>query len=342
MKRYIILFICIIAITGCSKETEEYASSISSINYNNDYYTIYLPYKKGVGENYIINSNIVDFDIETIERDLVQLSTNVFDVNKYRYREGQYLTKKRLKILLDDKHLNNIDSKIVDGKKIKPTIINGIYEKNFLDKNGQLKGISLGIVLNRYQSYDVNNNYVTLDLDEVINYGKNKSQDLIKYIREDLGFKDVEIMVALYVEESPESNVKGNYLYYGTTNKETIDFQYIARKNYYMNSNDVKKVDITNYNNYRNFEEALKEYDNSIYVSGLGYYNGNNLRKLDIVVTKSYYSYGELMYLSQLISENMIKYFKNTKIVVEIHAINDIKAYIVKEQEQTSTDIFIY
>lgn len=341
MKKLLVSLICVIVVAGCHNHSKDVENTYS-IKYNDDYYSIYMPYKKGVSDNYILNNNVVDFDVETIEKGLIQISTNAFPVDKYYYQEGQYLTKAKLKDLLKKDYLNKADEEKIEGKKIRPEMVAGIYEKNFLNKNGEIKGISLGLVLNPYQVYDSNNNYVTIDDDKLINYGKAASKKLVGYMRENFKLDNIPILVALYVEASPESNVGGNYLYYGVTENEEIKFNYIDQKNFYMNSKNVKKIDLTNYNNFKKFEETIRQYDNSIYLSGLGYYNGDSLSKIDIIVTKSHYSYGELLYINQLLSENVMKYFKDIKVIIEVKAINDIKSYIVKEPGETSTDIFIY
>lgn len=342
MKRLLLIICALIILSGCSfKDTSNFDSTYS-VKYNDDYYTIYMPYKKGVGKNYILNSNVVDFDLNTIEKNLIQISANEFDIYKYYYQEGQYLTQKRLKKLLNNENLNKTSVTTIDGKKVKPQFIAGIFEKNFLNKDGELKGLSLGIVLNPYQAYDSNGNYVKYDEKKLIDFGKEKSAELVEYIRDELDIKYVPILVALYVESSPETSVSGDYLYYGVTLNYDIEFNNIDQKKYYMNNSKVKESDKNSYNNFKKIEESIREYDNSIYVSGLGYYSGGKLTKLDIVVTKSYYSHGELLYISQLISENILKYFDDTKVVVDIKAINDIQAYVVKNAGETSTDIFIY
>ncbi len=341
MKKLLVSLICIIVVAGCSNHSDDVENTYS-MKYNDDYYSIYMPYKKGVSDNYILNNNVVDFDVDTIEKDLIQISTNAFPVDKYYYQEGQYLTKSKLKELLKEGNLNKSKEQKIDGKVIKPKMVAGIYEKNFLNKSGDIKGISLGVVLNPYQAYDSNNNYVTIDNDTIIDCGKDASKKLIEYMRTNFKLDNIPILVALYVEASPESNVGGNYLYYGVTENNEIKFNYIDQKNFYMNSKNVKKIDLTNYNNFKKFEETIRQYDNSIYLSGLGYFNGNNLSKIDIIVTKSHYSYGELLYINQLLSENAIKYFKDVKVIIEVRAINDTKSYIVKEHGETSTDIFIY
>jgi len=343
MKKIVYILIILIAVTGCnSKKNFNEVETSYSITYNDDYYKVYMPYKKGVGNNYILNSNTVDYDLDKIEENLIQISTNEFSTDKYYYQEGQYLNKKNLKELLGNKYLNNDKEKKIDGKKIKPQMVGGIIEKNFLNKSGDLKGISLAIILNRYQSYDSNNNYVVISEDDIIKKGKESGVTLIKYIREKNKLDNVPILVALYVESSPESNVSGNYTYYGITENNDIDYKHINQKNYYMNNQNVKQINSSSYNNFKKYEEAIRNYDNSIYISGLGYFNNSELSKLTITITKNHYSYGDLLYLNQLLSEKAIKYFKEPKVVIKVKAINEVKSYIVKNAGETTTDIFIY
>lgn len=344
MKKYWFIFLVIfIAVTGCNKsENVSKQDNSYSVQFNDAYYNIYFPYKKGVGNNYILNSNVVDFDVESIEKNLIQISTSTFSVDKYLYQEGQYLEKKELVELLSDENLNKIEKRTINGKTIKPKVVAGIFEKNFLNKNGDLKGISIGIVLNKYQAYDSNNNYVTMEEDDVLEIGKDAGKQLIEYLRKNKKINNVPILVALYLESSPESNMSGNYLYYGVTENTEIKYNSIDQKTYYMNTSTAKQIDPTNYNNFKKFIETLRNYDNSIYISGLGHFDNNELSKIEILITKNYYTYGELLYINQLLSDTSIKYFKDVKVVIEVKAVNDIKAYIVKEKGETSTDIFIY
>ena len=218
MKKFWVVLFLIIAVTGCNNKTSaKKVDNTYSIKYNDEYYTIYMPYKEGVGNNYILNNNVVDFDVDTIEKDLIKISTTEFSVDKYYYQEGQYLTKKDLANLLSDENLNNIGKRTIKDKTVKPIVVSGIFEKNFLNKSGDIKGISLGIVLNKYQGYDSNNNYVELSDDDVIKIGKNAGKEVIKYLRDNNELDNIPILVALYIEGSPETNYGGNYLYYGIT-----------------------------------------------------------------------------------------------------------------------------
>ena len=118
--RKIFILALIVILVGCGKKEE--APTTYSINYNDDNYQIYMPYKKGVGNNYIINNNVVDFDINTIEKGLIQLSTNHFTIDKYYYQEGQYLKEKDLKTLLSKDNLNDNEKIKIDNNSVKPTL----------------------------------------------------------------------------------------------------------------------------------------------------------------------------------------------------------------------------
>ncbi len=337
--RKIFILALIVILVGCGKKEE--APTTYSINYNDDNYQIYMPYKKGVGNNYIINNNVVDFDINTIEKGLIQLSTNHFTIDKYYYQEGQYLKEKDLKTLLSKDNLNDNEKIKIDNNSVKPTVVVGIFEKDFVDADGKLQGMSLGLVLNPYQEAK-KNSYVTIKNSTVIDIGKKASQKLLDYVRSTYDLNDLPILIGLYIEASPDVNTSGNYQYYGFTEDNTITFNYIDQKQYYLNSSNVKKMDVNSYNNYRHLVDEIHAYDNSIYVSALGYFSGNNLAKVDITITKSYYSYGELLYICNLLSENIVRDFLNTDVVINVKAINDIQANIVKQAEETTTDIFIY
>ena len=145
MKKIIFcLFILLVAVTGCKFKSKNKLESNDveatySINYNDDFYKIHKPYKKGVGKNYILNSNVVDYDVTTIEKGLIQISTNTFDVDKYYYEEGQYLTKSKLKDLLSKKELNDYGKKKINGKNVGEYSTKEKYE--YIDRNGAKESV---------------------------------------------------------------------------------------------------------------------------------------------------------------------------------------------------------
>lgn len=344
MKKILVVFLCLILV-GC-KDTENIVDNIEyTLNHSGGYYRIYMPYKAGVGEKYFITESNNQYDIDYIEKELLDISSEYFMTSSVYYQEGQYLTKKNLIKLLKNDYLNKGNKINIDGISFEPTYIVSVYEENFLDKQGNLNGISLGIVINRHQTYKTKSGKFatkTVSEEEVINYAKNQVPLLLEYIRSNKNVDDVEIIIAIYVESSPNSTVSGNYKYYGITTTNDVTWKKLNNSKHYVNSATAKSIDSNSYNNYKVFENKIYNSLSSLYISGMGYYQSNKLTKIDIRITRNTYSYGELLLLGNVISENIIKYLGNIEVIVEIRGINDIKAYISKEADSESVDVFIY
>ena len=108
--------------------------------------------------------------MEEVETELMDISKIYYDSNKLYYQSGQYLDNEFLKELLME--INDFEEIKVGDKKIKPIYITSIFEQNYLNEDGVLNGISLGITINRYQSY-INEyksiSYKIVESDEVYN-----------------------------------------------------------------------------------------------------------------------------------------------------------------------------
>lgn len=338
------MFICLILV-GC-KDTENIIDNTEyTLNHSGGYYQIYMPYKAGVGEKYFITESNNQYDIDYIEKGLLDISSEYFMTSSVYYQEGQYLTKNNLIKLLKNDNLNKADKISIDGISFKPTYIVGIYEEDFLDSHGKLKGIALGIVVNKYQTYKTKSGKIatkTVNEDAVINYVKEQIPLLLEYIRNKKNVNDVEIITAIYVESSPNSTVSGNYKYYGITKNNDVNWKKLNNSKHYVNSATAKSIDSSSYNNYKIFESKIHNSLSNLYISGMGYYQSNKLTKIDIGITRNSYSYGELLLLGNVVSENIIKYLGNSEVIVEIREINKIKAYISKEADSQSVDVFIY
>jgi protein involved in sex pheromone biosynthesis len=338
MKRLLLITICLLLV-GCGDKKQEIVPEIDyNFNYNGKYYQVYTPYKAGAGENYFLTDSVNNYNVNAIEEGLLDLSSEHYNPSNYYYQEGQLFTRAELVDLLSKSKLNLTEDISVGGQLIKPNYISAIYEENFLDKEGKLEGVSIGIVVNCYQK--VSGGYHTVNEEIVVNHAKEKAKDIISAIR--TKDADVKILIGIYVESSPNSTSPGAYKYYGITSDDKINFESISQSSYYVTSNQARNIDLEVYNNYQIMESKLKEALPNLYISGLGYYQNSKLVKLEIRVTRSFYKYGELLYLTNVASENIIKYFGNVEVRVEFRENNDVKAYIIKSKGTQSTDIFIY
>ena len=112
MKK-VVLVLLIFLISGCEQDVQK--SKDVELNYDKEYYTVYTPYKDGANNNYVVGNSINNYNIEEIESALMYESMKYFKTNNSYYQEGQYLTEKTLKILLDNEHLNSSEKITIDN-----------------------------------------------------------------------------------------------------------------------------------------------------------------------------------------------------------------------------------
>lgn len=340
-RRIIMLCLAFLFVTACDKKED-----ISvDINYVDDYYQVYTPYKGSVANNYVMSNVINDLDIEQVELSLMDISKKYFKTNNSYYQEGQYLDEDSLETILNNDNLNKADNIIVDDISIDPLYISYIYEQNYLSSNGNLKGISLAIILNPYQEYK--NSYGTrlykeVELDTVVNFGKEKANELIKYIRSLEGLQNIKTVIGLYVLSSPNDILPGNFHYVSSTSNNDLNFMPVNYKNYYVDDNYVFTNDTKTYNGFKNLEKEINDVISKTRVIGQGLYVDYNLSKLNITVSNAYLNSSQILMLSKLISESIIKNFNNdTSIKVFIKTNDQLEAMILKKGYSHKADIYI-
>lgn len=321
MKKLFIFISLILILTGCNKK-EEKIVNVSRLQISDDYYEIASPYKKGVGNNYGISGVYNNYNLDEIEKWLMNLSTNYFKVNNSYYQSGQYLKDSDLKKLLSKEMLNKAETIKIDSVKINPTYISYIHEQNYLDESGKLKGISLGIVLNPYQEY-VNEYgaylYKTVNENDLFEFGKNASKELLDYLINEKKLKKNKFMIALYIESKPNDTLPGSYRYVGITSRNVINFKSINYKYEYLKSDYVMNKSNDLYNIVLSLEEKLKEIDDECYLSGSVLYVDDIVSSIEISVNSTYMSRSDLMVISQIVNNELNKSFSNYL---------DIKLYI--------------
>ncbi len=336
MKKIVFLLL-VIFVVGCE------SNQIDEIKNYGNYYSVYSPYKEGVSNNYSL-STINNTNIEEVELYLMDISKEYFNPNNYYYQNGQYLKEADLKTILNDENLNNFEEIKIDGVKIKPKYISMIHEQNYLDSNGQLIGVSLGIVLNQYQAY--NNSYgATLykkvDYESLLEIGKNKASEILQYYRSQYGLTNNRILVALFFQSNPRDTIPGTYKSYGITTTNTIKFKDVNYEYNYLNSNYVSENDQNNYNAYNDLLEELKDFP-YLYISAYSIYKDNNPLDIVINITSSKVSKDLLLYLNQMIREKYINNFNyNGKIGIYIKSNNLTKSILSKEKNQIDSNIYL-
>jgi protein involved in sex pheromone biosynthesis len=341
MKKILILLTIVIFITGCKND------ELKEINYNfnRSYYKVYRPYKESADNNYIVGKIGNKYDLEEVELGLMRISLRYFAAIKHYYQAGQYFTKDKLISLLSTDSLNKTQPKIVDGITINPKYISYIHEQNYLNKNGVLKGISLGIVLNPYQVYTTSSGaskYAIISEEEIIEYGKQASSQLIDYIRNKLNIVNTDIVIGLYVQNNPSSITSGSYKYETLVRgNRIISFTKVLENQYLLTDNELKNIDLNTYNSFMQLTDTIEK-DNTIpAIIGKGLYINNKLTDINIDVKTSYTSKGEIINLSQTIAEKIpVLFSKEALIEVVIKNDSNVEVIIVKNRNKDNPEIF--
>lgn len=329
IKKIITSVIGILILTGCSKNVT------NTYSYKEGYYNVATPYKSGVSSNYIVN-NMNTYDVDEVESSLMEISSIYFNTDTSYYQDGQYLDNNFLKEILNKENLNSYDEIVIDGVTIDPYYVTGIVEQNYLDNSNNLKGISLGIILNPYQGY-INNYGVTLykqiEEDTLLKIGEEITKNLLEKIRNTLNISNTKIVVALYFQNNPNSNSRGSYKKYGITNNTDIVFNDYNEEFYYISDNYVMKNNNDIYSFYISLERNLEEFLPKLYLTGNCTYKKGDLKMSVINISGSNLSKSEVLAITQIISNDIDESIKSN-IIIYVKENNDIKAILEKKENE--------
>src|SRR5699024_9959249 len=93
---------------------------------------------------------------------------------------------------------------------------------------------------------------------------------------------------------------------------------------------------------YQNFNRKLESYFDSFTTSiGQGYFKDGNLENLSIEIPVEYTSRGEIIGLTQYVSELVQEHFRNTNVEISIKDKNKSYALITKNEDD-DMDVHIY
>lgn len=344
MKRLTFLLIFIILISGCNNSNKNAIKNIDVV-LDNDQYQVYKPFKKGVTNNYMVNNHLNNYYLNDVEDALFTLSQNYFKPVNSWYQAGQYINKNKLKELLSNDFLNKDKEIIIDDITIKPNYVTTIIEQNFLASNGNLKGVTIGLVINPYQTYKGlygNYNYKQIPEETINEIALQKASDLNSYLNKIVEFKDVKKVVVIYFLNSPNSMLPGTVRYIGQTSNELLKLSKVKYEYQYLKSEYVSKTDINTYNDFINFEQTIKKVSDNINLTAMGLYYNGKLQKIDIDVFSTNYEKNELLYLTELIGEVIATNFNNnTYVKVILKNSTDTVALIIRESNKTVSTITI-
>lgn len=331
------LIILLFLITGCSnKPINNYDIKLDQTEYRT-----YVPFKKGITTNYVVNNVLNNYDFFHIEEFALLISKNYFKPINSLYQKGQYLTEEKTKEILEK--LNKEKDIIIDEVLIKPNYVSSIIEQNFLSSNGNLKGLTITLVINPYQPYKNeygSYNYKKITEEELDLKIKEKVEILNQQLLKISEYKKIKKIIPIYILNSPNSTLPGSIKYISIPNNDKVNLNKTNYEYYYLDSEFVNKVDTLTYNNYFQFSETLKEIIETININGIGLFNNNNLQKININITNKNYTKDELLYLTNVIAKEInLSFNLEVYVKVTLNNNNNICALIIKENNKKESQI---
>ena len=356
-----------------SEQAEVETTIIPNMRLSDNYYKTLVPYKESASRGLVVSNIYTKYDMKEVENGLMRLSQNAFNTDDYYFQEGQYLPADMVSYWLARKNQTtdkgpeyqglNPSSLDANGKELDPTVkaekapvyLAHLVEQNYLKKTDdnkvKLGGISIGLALNSiyyYQKEQYGEYYEQkIDDKQLEKVGKELAQEVINRLRQRSELADVPILIGLFKQEARNSIVPGTYFAYSVAdanssslgewqniNEKYVTFPMTTPDEIYREAND----------KFLKFKQDIDQYfANYTSVIGQGFYQNNQLSKLDIEVPIQFYGTSEIIGFTQYLTGVMLTQLPNdVQITVSITTSYGAEALIKKEPNEAEPFVHIY
>ncbi|PMC79969.1 hypothetical protein CJ191_04140 [Aerococcus viridans] len=286
---------------------------------------------------------------ENLERGLYDLAKNIFSTEDYSIQEGQVLGEEKtiafLKAKSDDnpEGLNPTDSlsETLDGYE--PRYLNAIMEYDFVDENGKIAGISIGLGMNYSDTFNSGSETKEVEItsEERIEQGKQMAETIVSNIRQDEAYADTPIHVAIF--ENEESGDLGG----GTFKTDAVSSSGDSFGDWSTYNQDFVVYDVDDAPNeedtvsFTRFRDQIQSfYPQLSGLSGVGYYQDNEQQSVNIVINSQFDGYSEVIALSQqAISTASSVFNNNIEIQIQVVTADGVRALLTRDKD---SDTFNY
>lgn len=286
---------------------------------------------------------------ENLERGLYDLAKNIFSTEDYSIQEGQVLGEEKtiafLKAKSDDnpEGLNPTDSlsETLDGYE--PRYLNAIMEYDFVDENGKIAGISIGLGMNYSDTFNSGSETKEVEItsEERIEQGKQMAETIASNIRQDEAYADTPIHVAIF--ENEESGDLGG----GTFKTDAVSSSGDSFGDWSTYNQDFVVYDVDDAPNeedtvsFTRFRDQIQSfYPQLSGLSGVGYYQDNEQQSVNIVINSQFDGYSEVIALSQqAISTASSVFNNNIEIQIQVVTADGVRALLTRDKD---SDTFNY
>ena len=364
-KTLSILLVATLALAACQNDqadSTESAGSASQTSSNSEeqqtktdqlsteYYPSYISegtYQVNSGAG-ITAGTSSQANAENLERGLYDLAKNIFSTEDYSIQEGQVIGEEKTIAFLKAQSDENPEglnpsgalSETLDGYK--PRYLNSIMEYDFVDQDGNVAGISIGLGMNYSDTFNSESETEEVEItsEERIEQGKQMAETIVSNIRQDETYADTPIHVAIF--ENEESGDLGG----GTFTTDAVSSSGNSFGDWSTYNQDFVVYDVDDAPNeedtvsFTRFRDQIQSfYPQLSGLSGVGYYQDNELQNVNIVINSQFDGYSEVIALSQqAISTASSVFNNNIEIQIQVVTADGVRALLTRNKDSDTFD----
>lgn len=285
---------------------------------------------------------------ENLERGLYDLAKNIFSTEDYSLQEGQVIGEDQTLAYLTAQSDKNPDGLNPSGyasttlEGFEPRYLNTLMEYDFVDQDGNIAGISIGLGMNYSDTFtsDSDSEEVEITSEERIEQGKQMAETIVADIRENEAYADIPIHVAIF--ENEESGDLGG----GTFSTDAVSSSGNSFGDWSTYNQDFVVYDVDDAPNeedtvsFTRFRDQIQSfYPQLSGLSGVGYYQDNELQNVNIVINSQFDGHSEVIALSQqAISTASSVFNNNIEIQIQVVTADGVRALLTRNKDSDTFD----
>ncbi len=295
-----------------------------------------------------------------IKKGLLDISKMYFPTSQYLLNEIDILSYDRLtkhnQYSFDDIALLNYNSaenpyglnpqkteKMIVNKQeiVGPILIKDLIELDFtLEKDNELGAIVTALVLSK-KPYTQNKQTIEVPQDQLVRFGQEASNKLNVFFSTLPQLSTIPKVVALFVEESEDSNIPGRFVGYTLYSEGKSKYHAFDESYYYLGSDTANKKNSELNSVYNLFKSELNAliYEN-VSVVGLVRTVNDEIVDVELSVSAQFKTYmDEEVILSKI--KSFSNQFKNETydLTITVKDVNEVKAIFNKLRKQTNITV---
>lgn len=362
-KTLSILLVATLALAACQNDQADSTESAGSASQSSssseeqqtsqlstEYYSSYISdgtYQTNSASGIIAGASS-QANAENLERGLYDLAKNIFSTEDYSLQEGQVIGEDQTLVYLTAQSDENPDGLNPSGyasttlEGFEPRYLNTLMEYDFVDQDGNIAGISIGLGMNYSDIFtsDSESEEVEITSEERIEQGKQMAETIVSNIRQDEAYSDTPIHVAIF--ENEESGDLGG----GTYTTDAVSSSGNTFGDWSTYNQDFVVYDVDDAPNeedtvsFTRFRDQIQSfYPQLSGLSGVGYYQDNELQNVNIIINSQFDGYSEVIALSQqAISTASSVFNNNIEIQIQVVTADGVRALLTRNKDSDTFD----